>query len=41
MLRNSAHADHRFRRMAIADFGACRSPIPALPITLRRAQGKL
>jgi hypothetical protein len=28
-VRNPAHADHRFRRMPIADSGACRSLIPA------------
>jgi len=28
LLRNPAHGDHRFRRMAITDSGAWRSPIP-------------
>jgi hypothetical protein len=32
-MHNPGHADHRFRRMPITDSGACRSLIPAMPIT--------
>jgi len=28
VVRIPGHVDHRFRRMPIADSGACRSPIP-------------